>query len=280
MALSAPQLPPPAPVPPRCLNCEAELAGPSCAQCGQKVHDFHISLWHLWDEFAEDYFHFESRLPRTLWYLISRPGFLTREFLAGRRARYVGPFKLYLMASVVFFLVVAITKPRIQTAGPHGHSTIQVDDSPPAKNANKLDLLIQKRMKERLAKESPDDIGRDIRKRLVNDMPDAMLALVPICALLLKLLYRKRFYAEHFVCALHLHAAAYLALLVSEVSPWGLLGFLAFVAFVVYAFVSLRRVYQQGFFRTAIKLGVLGFGYGSAVGLAITAVVMTGLIFN
>ena len=57
-------------------------------------------------EAFESISHADSRLWRTLWYLLSRPGFLTREFFEGKRVRYLPPFRLYLVISVVFFLAV------------------------------------------------------------------------------------------------------------------------------------------------------------------------------
>ena len=63
---------------------------------------------HFASEALESISHADSRLWRTLWYLLARPGFLTREFFAGRRVRYLPPFRLYLVISVVFFLVVGL----------------------------------------------------------------------------------------------------------------------------------------------------------------------------
>jgi len=91
-----------------CANCGAELHGKYCAACGQR-HDPHIyGVAHFAGEAVESISHADSRLWRTLWYLLSRPGFLTREFFAGRRISYLPPFRLYLVISVVFFLVVGL----------------------------------------------------------------------------------------------------------------------------------------------------------------------------
>ncbi len=48
----------------------------------------------------------DSRLWRTLWALLARPGFLTTEYLKGRRARYVRPARLFLFSSIVAFAVL------------------------------------------------------------------------------------------------------------------------------------------------------------------------------
>ena len=65
---------------------------------------------HFAAEAFESISHADSRLWKTLWYLLSRPGFLTREFFEGKRVRYLPPFRLYLVISVVFFLAIGFAR--------------------------------------------------------------------------------------------------------------------------------------------------------------------------
>ena len=104
--VSAPE--PPQPLTLVCANCHAALAGEYCGVCGQR-HEPHVhTVAHFAGEAFESVSHADSRLWRTLWYLLARPGFLTREFFAGRRVRYLPPFRLYLVISVLFFLVAGL----------------------------------------------------------------------------------------------------------------------------------------------------------------------------
>jgi hypothetical protein len=64
---------------------------------------------HFASEAFESITHADSRLWRTLWYLLAKPGLLTREFFDGRRARYLPPFRLYLVLSILFFLMLGLT---------------------------------------------------------------------------------------------------------------------------------------------------------------------------
>ena len=90
-----------------CANCGAPLTGRYCSQCGQRHHDHPVHHFgHFVSEATEDLTHADSRLWQTLAALLFRPGFLTREFLDGRRARYLPPLRLYLVVSVLFFIVV------------------------------------------------------------------------------------------------------------------------------------------------------------------------------
>jgi hypothetical protein len=88
-----------------CLNCKSTLAGQYCASCGQRARSRLISLWELVSGAFGDIFELDSRLWRTLIPLFTRPGALTRDYLEGRRARYMPPFRTYLVLSIVFFLV-------------------------------------------------------------------------------------------------------------------------------------------------------------------------------
>ena len=91
-----------------CLNCGHPLEGRFCSECGQKRTEPDPRLRELAHEAADELLHWDGKLVRTLGALFRTPGFLTREYLAGRRARYVSPVKLYLTASVVYFAVLAL----------------------------------------------------------------------------------------------------------------------------------------------------------------------------
>lgn len=89
-----------------CLNCGAQLAGQYCGQCGQRATGRLISLWELLRDAFGDLFELDSRLWRTLIPLMLRPGRLTSDYLRGRRMRYMPPFRMYLVLSLLFFVIV------------------------------------------------------------------------------------------------------------------------------------------------------------------------------
>ena len=97
--------------PKACLNCGATLRGQYCGNCGQRARTRLISLWELIRDAFGDLFELDSRIWQTLIPLLVRPGKLTYEYLAGRRARYMPPFRMYLVMSLVFF-VIAFFNPR------------------------------------------------------------------------------------------------------------------------------------------------------------------------
>jgi hypothetical protein len=90
-----------------CLNCGNTAFGDYCPQCGQQKVDVQVSIGSMVRELLEDELLLGKRLPLTLLPLLFRPGFLTEEVLKGRIVRYVLPFRLYLMSSVVCFLLLS-----------------------------------------------------------------------------------------------------------------------------------------------------------------------------
>jgi hypothetical protein len=87
-----------------CANCGAALAGAYCSKCGQKAH-LHRSVLHAVEEFLHGITHFDSKLWNTLPLLVVRPGKLTRDYVQGKRARYVAPVALFLLTIFSMFLL-------------------------------------------------------------------------------------------------------------------------------------------------------------------------------
>jgi uncharacterized protein DUF3667 len=91
-----------------CLNCGDPTPGNFCRNCGQRKVEVHVSLRRMLMEALDDQFSLNSALPRTVGALMFRPGHLTREYMSGRIVRYIPPFRLYLVTSVAFFLVLSL----------------------------------------------------------------------------------------------------------------------------------------------------------------------------
>jgi hypothetical protein len=104
-----------------CLNCGEVLTGQHCSHCGQHAKVRVLSLWGLIKDVIGDLLDADSRVWRTLVPLAFRPGLLTQEFLRGRRARYTPPFRMYLVLSLVFFVLASLSDPG-------GDVALQIDD--------------------------------------------------------------------------------------------------------------------------------------------------------
>jgi hypothetical protein len=88
-----------------CLNCGATLQGRYCQNCGQENLQIKESFGHMMNHAISDYFHFDHQFFHTLNPLLFKPGYLTNEYMGGRRAQYLHPVKMYIFISIVFFLL-------------------------------------------------------------------------------------------------------------------------------------------------------------------------------
>ena len=91
-----------------CMNCGTDLMGPFCHYCGQPDKNLMRFFPALLREFLEDFLDFDSRFMRTLKPLLFKPGKLTRDYLDGRRFRYVPPLRLYIFSSIALFFLFAV----------------------------------------------------------------------------------------------------------------------------------------------------------------------------
>ncbi|HET9333036.1 MAG TPA: DUF3667 domain-containing protein [Gemmatimonadota bacterium] len=287
-----------------CANCGRSFAGRYCPDCGQEVQDIRRPFGELVREFLGDFLAFDARIWRTLVPLVTRPGLVTRDTIDGRRARYVPAFRLYVFAGFVYFTVMALTggglfAPRITSD--EGRTVISFRGAAIQTGLTTGDVADRDEVPE-----SPEEPGLTTRfderasaaardrqafaRALIGSLSYGHFLLMPIFALLLEGLYRRRFFAEHLVFSLHFHAFVLLpgaALVAASVlipgassdratraiiSAWTLV-------LVAYLFRSLRRVYGESRLRTALKLMLLGLGYGIIVGVVILGVAVATVWF-
>jgi Type IV secretory pathway, VirB6 components len=101
-----------------CLNCGAQLYDRYCHKCGQENVEPKQSLWHLIVHFFNDVTHFDGKFFATLKTLLFKPGFLSKEWVAGRRVSYLDPVRMYIFISTAFFIVLLglLPAPHYETA--------------------------------------------------------------------------------------------------------------------------------------------------------------------
>ena len=221
----------------RCANCGWEEPGPFCPQCGQNQRDPRQSLWIWLREAVDEVFSLDGKVPKSLFLLVARPGWLTQEWIAGRRTRYVSPIRIYLISSVVFAVVafsLGFPLPGLsaaQFAALEGTSVIES-----LQNSFQVAITI------------------------------AVIVFVPLLTVALKLLYLRfgGYLVDYLVFALHFVSASFV--LWSIVWPAlffemfagsvALLGGLVTLAFL---FLSLRGAFGQPRSWTLVKSAVLPF---------------------
>jgi hypothetical protein len=91
-----------------CANCGTPLLGPHCYRCGQPVDGLVRHFGSVMGDFLDTVLNIDARVFRTLWPLLSRPGYLSKEYFAGRRVRYVSPVRLFVFLSIVTFFIAQL----------------------------------------------------------------------------------------------------------------------------------------------------------------------------
>ena len=92
----------------RCSNCNQPLTGAFCANCGQEVKEVRRRFFPLIYGALYTIVELDGRAYRSVFSLLTRPGFLTREYFGGRRTSYTPPLRLFLVMSIGFFLLLAL----------------------------------------------------------------------------------------------------------------------------------------------------------------------------
>lgn len=287
-----------------CLNCGAQLwpADRYCPKCGQKrlEHD-EMSFNHLARESFLDYFHADSKFFGTIFHLLFKPGFLTIEFMRGKRKTYVEPFKLFLVISVVYFLLLSVShKPE----GKESPSPVFPEQNlKNKKDVNDLKFSLKgvpvtrdtrdsmKReidstgLKAYVDRHFPEEgpfvklflrqalkimvtTGQSFMTVLEHTASKLIFLLIPVFALLLKLVCRKskRLYFEHLIFSMHFHAFFFLVMSLMLIVEWffSISVPVTLLASLVYLFIAMKRNY--------------GFTSGKALGKFLLQVLLYTLI--
>jgi len=138
-----------------CLNCGHAIEERFCTHCGQENLEPKESFGHLISHFFEDLTHFDGKFFTTVKDLLLRPGFLTREYVAGKRMSYLNPIRMYIFISAMFFLALfAGNNEKQEEQVDHTHAVNayrqQLADSLRTAKADSLQRMINKALAEHI----------------------------------------------------------------------------------------------------------------------------------
>lgn len=260
-----------------CQNCGALLHGPYCSQCGQHDVDYSGSFWHIMEDALEGALHFDGKFFRSARFIFTRPGFLTKEFRAGRRERYMHPVRLYVFASFLFFAASVLLGHNRASGG--ASKAAASDSSAASAKESWLDNPL------RITADPTDKVSdRDLANEVWHLLAAMLILCLLLLALVLKLVYLKARipYLEHLIFALHVQALAFLSFLLIKAggmlgslvskeveSVVGLILLLGMFWLVYRAFLE---VYREGWFKTAFKFVLVLGGHGVILLVALVAV--------
>jgi hypothetical protein len=261
------------------------------------------------------YVAYDGKFWKTLAALLFRPGFLTREYLAGRRRRYIGPARLFLVSSLLLFAVLrfasdsfnfdeavrfdppktaGVANARNAPSAPKAHAEpgeiISVDED---LNVNLTELseslgILRRPIARFNALPRAQKVDQIIAGALRYG-PYAMFALLPAFAVLLKVLYlrrpqrypaRPRLYGEHLVFAAHNHAFLFVVGSLIAVVPKGLFADLLALWVFIYLLWSTRAVYGGRWVGIVARGVVFAFAYAILFGLVTVGLVIAAILLR
>lgn len=216
-----------------CYNCQTLLAQSEnfCPNCGQENHSRQASTRILINDFLNDYLTFDSKLFKSVIPLVSKPGFITKEYLDGKRKQFIPPIRVFLFLSFVYFGLSFLL-------GENGAATVTVN-------------------------ESDGEIGKKISESFSKYFDLAVFFFTPILAWIIMLFYRSKertYYVNFFVYSLHFLSFLFILGSVLVILSAGLswfsnsetvevlsivMFFSAFIYLCVYAVLSLKRVFNK-----------------------------------
>ncbi len=319
-----------------CKNCGTKFDGKFCPNCGQSVADYDKPFSFILYTFAGDFFAFDTRFFHSIIALLFKPGFLSKEYIEGRRAKYAPPFRMFIFISFILFLLLetysnrGLTKVLDISVSDESSDIIDsafnqmadsiyykieafADSIPPGSDTtsnmfdiefnsdstNKFtvnlgnDSLGTNSLRQRLSnyatkleerlKVEPDPEKRNMLKktivlfrspdRLVSKilkyMSWAFFLLLPLFALILKLVYirRKYNYMRHLVFSIHIHTFVFamvtflIALQLIFNSTPGIITLILFLSMPVYFIIALKKFYGQNIFKVFLKFLIVSFLY-------------------
>ena len=311
-----------------CQNCDTKFDGKFCPNCGQSVKDYDKPFSFIFYNFAGDFFAFDTRFFRTIITLLLKPGFLTKEYFEGRRVKYAPPFRIFIFASFILFLLLQIYTNKgfttildstwsdenglaidsvkwaeidsilnVDIAISDSDSLLNevdtVDESEMELNLNldtfrdtrdlrhgliKLAVFLEETLKTETDLKKREKLNESIRMcrapeqataKIIKYMSWAFFLLLPIFALILKLVYirRKQNYMRHLIFSIHIHSFIFVILTfivglhLIFANNLGVVSIILLLFIPVYFIIALKKFYGQGIIKVIMKFLTVSFLY-------------------
>ena len=158
----------PAAEPRRCQNCREVLLGEHCYACGQPTKGLVRHFGSIIGDFMDSVFELDSRILRTLGPLLFRPGFLSTEYFAGRRVRYVSPVRLFVFLSLFAFFAAQLSFSFDEADG-----TVVEVDTPEGRELRNTDGIRRATTVEEVERIRDEALAglREAREKATTDIP-------------------------------------------------------------------------------------------------------------
>jgi hypothetical protein len=240
-----------------CPECGTLGVGEFCHNCGEQMETHLFSVKHYLKEVFHEFAVFDTKFFRTIPALLFKPGFLSQEYIAGRRKRYLSPVRLYTLVAFVSFFALGYYL---------NHTLSDIYKITTMSNGKMVFELND------VKGEQARHIAETFTRFLIEVSPYVLLlGSTPIFALMLKLIYWKRhiLYAEHLVFSFHFYSFSLIILIGSLFLYSNYSFFVALAVFLVYLYVALKKFYSDHGFRLAVRLTAATITYFNIASFAI-----------
>lgn len=234
-----------------CLNCGEHVHVRFCSHCGQENKVPHETFWGLLVHFVEDIFHYDGKLFSSIRILFTKPGYLSSEYLHGKRTTYLHPIRFYLFTSAFFFICLFYVfhplEKYVETKGPktkveQSESILQIQsgfmqgnkDNPKtyeaylAAQAKLPKVSRDSEFEQKLVKQvysiskeytSPSDLIEALVDIMLHKLSTLLFIALPLLGFILHLVFIRRkgfYYMHHGIFVLHSTTSLFIVLFVSE----------------------------------------------------------------
>lgn len=277
--------------PDQCQNCNHPIGNDMefCPKCGQKALPENLTLSYFIHEFLNNYFSFDSKFFKTIIPLVTKPAFLTQEFIDGRRIRYINPIQLFVFISFLYFLtdsfmflkevkekkdLVVMTENGVQISSDslnmdmlNQEKITSFKDSTDEGNASFSGLsdFVKK-------SQEFNQLEKDEQNERVSKMISYFIfLLMPLFALFLNWLFSKRNqrYLENLIFSLHFHSFFFLTgtffMLIDRLIPDQFDSLLFALIILIYLLLALKAFFNHNWSSTVFRFVGLLFMYGFMV---------------
>lgn len=263
-----------------CKNCDTEFVGHFCPNCGQSVRELDQPFNVLIIDLLGNMWAFDTRVVKTIKSLLVQPGQMALDYVAGKRARYMPPFRLYIFISFFFFLLLNISTSRVLK----DDIKISKDSSIVIKgSSDTYDKQTDKNISDKDVTKGKEILGNInenkayYTSRFISFLSWSLFILMPFYSFLLWILFRKKqkHFLAHFIFSINQHAFLFLLFIIllsvnlifpnKDISPesWILL------LYPIYVVIGARTLYKKSWISTTLRITLAHFIYLLIVTVAI-----------